>query len=223
MKEKMKRRINVIGKIGRIISIVLIVLMFIAAAAITAVGTAAAFVPRDLLQVNAASQISVSYNAPVPDAIADQVVDGINNADKEGLDSLSADAKDGSISMIIKPNAVSLKPMDLCRVMPVVLLNLSGIIVCLFFFKALMNELRSCDSPFCEGVVQKMRNFAIALLPCAVVSSVGDSIFKSFIGSEYGFSLSINLAPVVTAGIIFILIMIFNYGVALQKESDETL
>jgi hypothetical protein len=61
-----------------------------------------------------------------------------------------------------------------------------------------------CDnaSPFCENVVKRFKKLAIALLCVGVVTGV------------VGF---------LAAGIVWVVCMIFDYGCALQNESDTTL
>ncbi|MDR0916941.1 MAG: hypothetical protein LBN02_07110 [Oscillospiraceae bacterium] len=75
-------------------------------------------------------------------------------------------------------------------------------IVALAHAKSVFRALRDTGSPFREDVVQKFKRLAIALLCVGVVTGV------------VGF---------LAAGIVWVLCLIFDYGCALQNESDTTL
>ncbi|MDR0818916.1 MAG: hypothetical protein LBN43_05015 [Oscillospiraceae bacterium] len=75
-------------------------------------------------------------------------------------------------------------------------------IVALKFAESIFKILKTYGSPFREDVVQKFKRLAIALLCVGVVTGV------------VGF---------LAAGIVWVLRLIFDYGCALQNESDTTL
>ncbi|GHV26099.1 hypothetical protein FACS18948_0980 [Clostridia bacterium] len=75
-------------------------------------------------------------------------------------------------------------------------------IVVLAYAKSLFRALRDNGSPFHEDFVLKFKRLAIALLCTGVVTGI------------LGF---------LAAGIVWVLCLIFDYGCALQNESDTTL
>jgi hypothetical protein len=75
-------------------------------------------------------------------------------------------------------------------------------IVVLKYAEIIFKILKTYGSPFREDVVQKFKRLAIALLCVGVVTGV------------VGF---------LAAGIVWVLCLIFDYGCALQNESDTTL
>jgi uncharacterized membrane protein YfcA len=75
-------------------------------------------------------------------------------------------------------------------------------IVALAYAKSTFHALRDNGSPFREDIVQRFKQLAIALLCVGVVTGV------------VGF---------LAAGIVWVLCLIFDYGCALQNESDTTL
>lgn len=230
MNTKLRKRINTIGKVGKIITIILIVLMFIASAALATAAVVVSVLPNDTISVNVSGDVHVAFGKTVFGLISSEIVDGVNqtadktyNAAGGGTVQVSAENIDGAAVVNVHGDGISANSGIAAPAVLLALVNVAGIIVCLFFFKALMNELAHADSPFTDGVVQKMRNFAISLLPAAVVSSVSETVITYLFSVGRSLSMSLNLMPVIFALIIFVLAEIFRYGVLLQKESDETL
>ena len=227
IKMKIKKKINTIGTIGKIISIVAIVLMFCAGVAVTSSAVAIAALPSDAVSANVSADVDVAFSDVIFGALKEKTVEKIN-ADPQtvhdafsGIATVTAEGTDDATVIHVHSDQFLIRSGDAIPFLLLALVDIAGIIVCLFFFKSLMSEFRQCDSPFSDGVVRKMRNFAISLLPAAVASSVSDTIFTYYFSVNHSLSMSLNLAPVVAALVIFVLVMIFNYGVALQKESDE--
>ena len=231
MNTKLRKRVNTIGKVGKIITIILIVLMFIAEFALLALAITVAIVPENAFQVFVSGEAKVIFDKDIFGSISDQIINGVTQdadvATYEGFGNhvatLTAEEIDGYPVINVHVDEMLVKAGHLVSFVLTFMLNIAGIIVCLFFFKALMNELARADSPFTDGVVQKMRNFAISLLPAAMVSSVSETVITYLFSVGRSLSMSLNLMPVIFALIIFVLAEIFRYGVLLQKESDETL
>ena len=75
-------------------------------------------------------------------------------------------------------------------------------IVALAYGKRIFKMLREDGSPFRDEVVKGLKNMAVALLVTGILT---------------------GLTGVLSAGIVWVISLIFEYGCALQKESDTTL
>lgn len=91
----------------------------------------------------------------------------------------------------------------------VIAISLGILIIISIFARKLAKALESCDSPFEENVLNKMKAFGFSLIPWAA--------FKVIIGNVGG------LLTVLFVLAVLLFIRIFAYGAKLQKESDETL
>lgn len=89
----------------------------------------------------------------------------------------------------------------------------TGALVCaiylimLTFGGKLANALETCNSPFEENVIRRMKHFAYSLIPWVIVDAGG---------------IHINVMTVMFVIIFIILTHVFAYGAELQRESDET-
>lgn len=97
---------------------------------------------------------------------------------------------------------------DFLGVRSVLMTNFSDVLLTIFtivglgFAKVVFSLLRKTGSPFREDVIKALKRLSIALLLMGVVS---------------------GLVPFVAAGVVWVLCMIFDYGLTLQAESDTTL
>lgn len=224
MENSVKRKINIFGKVAKIITTIIIVCLLVAEGFMLVGGIIVAIVPKDSVTVdvtaNADASINTSYfgldgNRFYVNLGKSKIMLGdfgtgdINISNSDGKLSLSGGIKDMRFDLNTALQAI------ICG-----MLSLAAIITALYFFKALMKEFMTCDSPFTDGIVKKMRAFAIALIPCAAVIEGTKAAVGAFVGNS--FSLNIDLVTVAFVLIIFVLTMVFKYGAMLQKEHDET-
>lgn len=224
MENSVKRKINIFGKVMKIITTVIIVCLLVVEGFMLVGGIIVAVVPKDSVtldaQVNADVKVNtgffgledgqVSVKAGNTNIVLGEIeVDGFDVSTKNGVMNMNGGIKN------IHFDLNSALWMLVCG-----MISLAAVIVALFFFKALMKQFMICDSPFSDGVVQKMRNFAIALIPCMVVAQG----MKAAIGDILSGSITMNIdfISVAFVFIIFVLTMVFKYGTMLQKEHDET-
>lgn len=205
--------------------------MFIASALMIASTVVVAALPSDAVSVYVAGEATVVFNKEMFGGVAGRMIDAINQPYSvmtvEGIGdhavTVTAEQIGGAPVIDAHVDEILVKSGDLVPMILLALVNVAGILVCLFFFKALMRELSITESPFTDSVVLRLRNFAISLLPAAVVSSVSETLITHLFSINRSLSMSLNLGPVVFAAVVYVLVMIFRYGVQLQQESDETL
>ncbi|WP_407383504.1 hypothetical protein [Ruminococcus sp.] len=224
MENSVKRKMNVFGKVAKIITTVLIVVLLVAEGFLLVGGIITAVVPKDSITVDAQVDGDVKVNTEFFGLDENQFYVKAGNTkimlgDVAG-DQLGIENRDGILSVKAGLNNLHFDLNDALRLLLCGMGYLAGIVVALFFFRALMKQFMLCDSPFSDGVVQKMRSFAIALIPCVIVAEGLKKLMGSFFTGQFG--LDIDLIPVGFVLIIFVLTMIFRYGAMLQKEHDET-
>ena len=224
MEKSIKRKINIFGKVAKIITTIFIVLLMIAEGFMLVGGIIVAALPKDVVTVDAAVAADVKIDTSYFGMDGDEFYVNLGDSQVKLGKIGSGDAKvinnDGVMNADVDIRDLH---FDLNTVLLLIIygfIAVAAIIVALYFFKALMKQFMICDSPFCDGVVQKMRAFAIALIPCMVVIQGMKSAISAFISDSFTFDIDFVSAAFVF--IIFVLTMIFKYGAALQKEHDET-
>ena len=251
MESKTKKNINTIGKVGRILSGILAVFMIIAGVFAGAGTVVTASLPKDSLEITVNAEADVKTKGELLTALKDAIVSG--NADgtgnigfggKDSADEIVGEAdsstsvivaqsdvvKDAQITdtgdgMRIKLDSTQLD-FSLGRMtytMCVTVANIICIIVMLFMLKKLMKSLEICETPFCDDVIRRMKNFGYSLIPFAVLRTVSESAWNSLLSKDFDISLGVDLTVVMVILVVFLLVMIFTYGAELQKQSDETL
>ena len=225
MENSIKKKINAFGRVGKIITTIIIVFLLVAegfmlvGAVITAVlpndcisvdvaGTAEIHVDTDYFDINEGQiYLNVGDNKIALGGITDEQLKIYNNSPVV----MQFDAKTADLHFDMKTGLYLLiLSMAEC----------AAIVVILFFLRALMKQFMICDTPFSDGVIKKMRAFAISLIPTVAVAFVTDAL-----GSEVLSFFSNAHVDLLTVGfvvVIFILTAIFKYGAQLQKQYDET-
>ena len=229
---KAKKRIHVLGTICRVLSIVMLVLMIISTAGLVTAGVALIVMPKDTAQISLSGSVEAQISGRIIDMIPDDVLDSISEQIEDG--SLSVNINGEAIqgaqvsggSLILNGSGKSAS-FDLRRV-GIALIAYSLTTGCLIYVfimcGRLMNEIRVCDSPFSEGVVKSLKQFAISLIPYAVIRSTATSFANNLLTTgSYSFDFKADTELYFAALIIVMLVFIFNYGAALQKDADETL
>ena len=224
MENSIKRKINIFGKVAKIITMIVIVCLLVAEGFMLVGGVIAAAVPKDSVTVDAAVQVDakadnkffgIEYGKIGVKVGGTEILLGEYSTD--GVSFFSENGKTG-VSAGIRDLHFDLN--DALKLIVCGMVSVAAIVVSLYFFRALMKQFMVCDSPFSEGVVKKMRNFAIALIPCTAVVMVMKSAFGAVFSHNFGFD--IDFISIAFVFIIFVLTMIFKYGAELQKEHDET-
>ncbi len=228
----MKRKINVLGKVCRIIVSVLTVLTIIGASFALIGGIVLTVLPQDGVQADVSAKETVSVYGAWVDNLPDGTVDRINEEIKKGA--LNFHVNNSAVSGVSQgTDGLSL---DLEQTLSHFTLRRAGLAIlagtvltgCLIYILItlgnFMKKLEVCDSPFSDGVVKAMTNFAISLIPYAILKSPVNRFTQSILTTgNVNINFSLDLTTVVSALVIILFIIIFKYGAKLQRESDETL
>ena len=236
METKMDKRINGIAKAGRIISTIIAVFMIIGAV-VTAIGIGiTSTVPKDSLSVEITGTADVTAKGKVLESIAGAVLDSSEGGDGKIFigdtnfavadvedtvpENVSVSKTDKGISLSVEKQKLDITVGKILQALVLTLVNAICIIIVLFMIRALMKSIENCETPFCDEVIKKMKNFGFSLIPLAVFGGTLDGAWNSMLSDV---SVRIDFKVVFCILVVFMLVMIFSYGAQLQKESDETL
>ena len=220
MENTIKNKINVFGKVGKIITTIIIVLLLVAEGFLLVGTVVVAVLPKDAVTVDVEGSANVRLDTNYFGAVKDVLSIDVNGqkiafADYKD-DNIQTKTEDGSIIMDAQSGVQHYDLHAALRIAIVGVIQLASFVVALYFLKALMKAFKTCDSPFDDNVITKMRYFAIALIPCMAVSMVAGC----FAPGSHG--LSFDFIKVGFVVIIFLLTAVFRYGAQLQKQYDET-
>lgn len=227
MNGSIKARINTFGRVGKIISNIIIVFMLVIEGFILLAGIIMLAMPEDTASIDLVGNAEIrvdagrfglddgNFSVKIGDSRIAVASYGDKAAemkvDEEGIATVNTGdmklhytLRDGGIVVLISG------------------VRLACYIVALFFFKGLMKCFMGCDTPFCDEVVNRLRNFAIVLIPTFVVASTAGSLMGRVISKDIFNIGSFNFMSVALVVVIFMLSAIFRYGTELQKEHDET-
>ena len=229
---KTKRTIQVIGKVCRIISTVLMVLTAIGAGFALTAGIVMAVVPTNTLEVDVKGSTEIEVSGKLVDLIPEDAVKEYVKQIEEGTTKVTlngqlvTDAEAGANSIILKSDGTYVY-LNL-RKLGIVCIISSLIAACLVYVLVmlgkLMDKLHKCESPFEDGVVKAMSQFAISLIPYAVLKPTLTALSSSILTTgNVNVNFSFDTTTVFAALVVILMILIFKYGASLQKNEDETL
>lgn len=223
MENKIKRKINTFGKVTKILTMIVIVFLLVAEGFLLVGGVIAAVVPKDSITVDNGSDTRIDVDTNYFGLNGRQFFIKIGNTELYvgQLEKGEFDVKSENGNLTLTDNAQD-KHYDLNAALMWIICEMTSfaaIIIALYFFRSLMKQFMVCDTPFSNGVVNKMRAFAIALIPCMVAYHAAGIAKNNIFGNDGPPSLILSVVFVL---VIFVLTMIFKYGAELQKEHDET-
>lgn len=242
METESRKKINTIGKVGRILSMILFVLTILACAATAAVTVVAVIMPKETINIKLDGTADVSSDGVLFSKLGkflDLEQDGsavkLNIA--ENIDGVSVSVagddnilEDSELTVYengFKINAtqktISVKTGKIIYALAVSLFSFIFSAVTLFMLYKLMKALENCETPFSGEVITSIKRFGYSLIPFVVLRSMNEKAWDSLFSTGFDTGVGIDLTVVIGILVIFLLVVIFNYGAQLQKESDETL
>lgn len=238
MKEQAILKINKIGKIGCILTTIMKVFLIIALVG-TIIGTIVmAILPDNLFSINYSGDAEVAVSLEAVSELTNhsvtpvELTQGIEQAMNDG--DISIDGKDyANVSIDVKnglmvvgmeaENPASVNGATIRNILIMVVIYLAILLATVYLAGFLCKALRTCESPFEENVITKMKHLNYTLIPLAVFDSVRDNAINALSGKSDSFVIGVNTGLVLVVLVVIALTVIFKYGAALQQESDETL
>lgn len=231
MKEESVRKINTLGKVGEILARICRVFLIIGFVGILIALVAMIALPKDFVKVEIGTGVGVKIDLSYYGELSEEDQANARRGLEKALTDTDKDARitdfevtASSVTLHLAANEMTLGPRTLIGILVAALFYVAASYVSLRFLGLLCRAFRDCKSPFEENVIRRMKNFAISLIPWAVISMTMDSITsESALFSASDFSIGINLGTALLVLLILGLCRIFRYGAELQKEHDETL
>lgn len=114
-------------------------------------------------------------------------------------------------------------------ILPTVL-SLLFLLTAVFYGRRIFKELKSCVTPFTGGISKNMLKLSAVLLGYSIIPSIIGKIFLACAelpgiektGINLGYT-HISVATIAISLVLFVIALVFSYGVSLQKQADETL
>ena len=243
MNNAIKKKVNRIGLVGKIVSIVLIVLMAVACAGLTTVGIVLAVMPKNAVTIGVTTDMDVTVGKDMLMGAYDEIsaddIKEINvtmRINGSEFTDLEMEKTESGLKLTAQTDRMEFSLQRLAWACLSGCIYCAAMLVVFIFLMRLSDGFRTCDSPFADDVIKRMTVFAWVLLGSAVVSTIAEGVVNSLLmrsidlefslnptGVGDGLYASVSFAPILIALIVLFLSMIFRYGAALQKESDETL
>lgn len=234
-KEKAIKKINEYGNAGKIITVIMIVCVVLALVTTTVASIAMFVMPDSLfeLEIGTQGKLTIDFNsieAEMEDsdiermaALIDTGSAGVNlGVIRMKLDEAEV-VGDSKLVATSNENIGVLSFSDIGKVLLVAVASLILTLISLIFANRLCIAFKTCESPFSEEVIKRMRVFAWSLLPWAVFSSVTEEVVNNLFGNNVEIGISLDMNIIFTVLVILALTVVFRYGAMLQQESDETL
>lgn len=231
MKQEVITKINKFGKIGEVIAQISRILLIMGAVLLLAAGIFMLAIPKDFFTLDYYVGMDMQVDL-------DAVGETITADDMAALDSEAYKLSVSENEMVVvgfdanqEENIVNIQmasqPTNVFSTSKIVifilleLLTLAAVFVTVTFIIKLCKEFRTCETPFSEGVIKRMKMVGYSMLPWFIIFPTAEAAANFMVTNN----LNITLDPgmLIMALVVLALTYIFKYGAMLQQESDETL
>ncbi len=227
------RKINTMGKVGNILAMITRILVIVLLVLSVAGFVIVLFLPADLCRVkmDGRAQVLVDLSAfgwETDEALEEEVRENVKSSanisyagNHFAVDEVTMDGSRMEVDASARLTEFNIKSLAWALAGAIVVLIL--LLISVIFVGRLAKAFRDCSSPFEGLVIRRMKQFAYALIPWAVISSVVGSLEQCIWMASGGFSFDLDFGIIIIVLVILALAYIFQYGAVLQQESDETL
>ena len=227
MDQNIKKKINTLGTVGNVLAILSRIAVIAGIVVLMLIGIAGLILPRDAVKLSLGGTMKIQVSEKLYEGrfpVVSNLEDADFDFDGQEYESVSVEKTDDGVIVNAEADEMEFDLRSVSKACLVGLIYLTAVLVMLYFLGSLMKEFKRCDTPFSEGVIRKMSNFAWSLIPMAVLSGFSGRIN---VGSLKALSMdvnyTINLSVVLVILVIFALVQVFKYGAGLQQQADETL
>lgn len=230
MENNIKKKINTAGTVGYIITIILIIGSIAMLVVSTLSTIAVSVLPTDDLRVSVASDIVIEAPKDFFEK-AKSFVDLEGETEEEivanddEIDEFKFTETENGMTLNVKSNKSEYNAAKLIMALVSSVLYYAALTAMLYMVKALMKAFKTCDTPFSDNVVKRIKNFGFSMIPVIATSMLTEAFWDYFTsrGGFETFEISLDLKGILALAVVFVLALVFNYGAELQKLSDETL
>ena len=231
MKQEVVAKINKFGKIGEVIAQISRVLLIMGAVILLAAGILMLAIPKDLITMDyfVGADVHLDYDAigeiaSVDDMTVSDAKSGEFSVSGNELSVVSVDVNEEENTLNIQMASQPTNIFNTSKMIIFIILEflvLAAAFVTMTFITKLCKEIKTCETPFSESVIKRMKQVGYSMLPWFIVFPTAEAAANFLVMNN----LKISLDPgmLIMALVVLALTYIFKYGAMLQQESDETL
>ena len=235
MKQEVVAKINKFGKVGEIIANICRIVVIMGVVVLLVAGIMLlAVMPKNMMNINVKTVMGLTFDAAaIGETFATEDVTEMEASLREEFNgNVTANGEELVISDVVvngdvmEITAESDKVELLGKGKVVVflimqLLQMAVAIVTITFIIKLCKEFKTCETPFSNDVIKRMKQVGYSLIPWCFTYPTAEAAANFMVSNNL--NLSIDLGMIIMVLVVIALTHIFKYGAMLQQESDETL
>ena len=231
MKQEVVAKINKFGKIGEVIAQISRIFVILGAVILLAAGIFMLAVPKDFIAMDyyVGMDMMVDLDAVgetiTEDDMAELETDAytVTTSDTEMvIVDVEADAEANTLNVKFASEPTNM--FNATKIVIFILLQLLLMVVnfiTITFIVKLCKEFKTCETPFSEGVIKRIKQVGFSLIPWCIVYPTAEAAANFMVSNNL--NISIDIGMIIMVLVVLALAYIFQYGAMLQQESDETL
>lgn len=231
MKQEVVAKINKFGKIGEIIAQISRIFVILGAVILLAAGILMLAVPKDFIAMDYYVGMDMMVNL---DAVGETITEDdmaeleadaytVTTSDTEMvIVDVEADAEANTLNVKFASEPTNM--FNATKIVIFILLQLLLMVVnfiTITFIVKLCKEFKTCETPFSEGVIKRIKQVGFSLIPWCIVYPTAEAATNFMVSNNL--NISIDIGMIIMVLVVLVLAYIFQYGAMLQQESDETL
>lgn len=231
MKQEIVAKINKFGKIGEVIAQISRIFVILGAVILLAAGIFMLAVPKDFIAMDYYVGMDMMVNL---DAVGETITEDdmaeleadaytVTTSDTEMvIVDVEADAEANTLNVKFASEPTNM--FNATKIVIFVLLQLLLMVVnfiTITFIVKLCKEFKTCETPFAEGVIKRIKQVGFSLIPWCIVYPTAEAAADFMVTNNL--NISIDIGMIIMVLVVLALAYIFQYGAMLQQESDETL
>lgn len=231
MKQEVVAKINKFGKIGEVIAQISRIFVILGAVILLAAGIFMLAVPKDFIAMDYYVGMDMMVNL---DAVGETITEDdmaeleadaytVTTSDTEMvIVDVEADAEANTLNVKFASEPTNM--FNATKIVIFILLQLLLMVVnfiTITFIVKLCKEFKTCETPFSEGVIKRIKQVGFSLIPWCIVYPTAEAAANFMVSNNL--NISIDIGMIIMVLVVLVLAYIFQYGAMLQQESDETL
>ena len=231
MKQEVVAKINKFGKIGEVIAQISRIFVILGAVILLVAGIFMLAVPKDLLTLDYYVGMDMQVDLDTvgetitEDDMAELEADAytVTTSDTEMV-IVDVEADEEANTLNVKFASEPTNMFNATKIVIFILLQLLLLVVnfiTITFIVKLCKEFKTCETPFSEGVIKRIKQVGFSLIPWCIVYPTAEAAANFMVSNNL--NISIDIGMIIMVLVVLALAYIFQYGAMLQQESDETL
>ncbi|MBQ7832400.1 MAG: DUF2975 domain-containing protein [Lachnospiraceae bacterium] len=231
MKQEVVAKINKFGKIGEVIAQISRIFVILGAVILLATGIFMLAIPKDLITMDYYVGMDMMVNL---DAVGETITEDdmaeleadaytVTTSDTEMV-IVDVEADEEANTLNVKFASEPTNMFNATKIVIFILLQLLLLVVnfiTITFIVKLCKEFKTCETPFSEGVIKRIKQVGFSLIPWCIVYPTAEAAANFMVSNNL--NISIDIGMIIMVLVVLALAYIFQYGTMLQQESDETL